>query len=118
DLSKLLVMDREGKNPRTLALPGVGYISGGIQVSERGGLVGYTYSDRDLSDTEGRASVLVTQALSGNDEPQIAEVAGKEANILSWQFVPDSSAVLFIDFDGALSLIDHSTDAGVQSLGL
>lgn len=35
-----------------------------------------------------------------------------------WQFVPDSAAVLFIDFDGALSLVDRSTDAGVQSLGL
>ena len=117
DVSKLLVMDRDGRNQRELDLPGVGYI-GGIQVSERGGLVGYTYSDRDLSDTQGRASVLVTQPLSGKGKPEIAEVGGAEANILSWQFVPDSSAVLFIDFDGALSLIDHSTDAGVQSLGL
>jgi len=117
DLSKLLVMDRDGGEQRELKLPGTGYV-GGIQVSERGGLVGYTYSDRDLSDTEGRASVLVMQSLAGGDEPQIAEVGGDEANILSWQFVPDSSAALFIDFDGALSLIDRSTDAGVQSLGL
>jgi len=48
----------------------------------------------------------------------VTEVGGEEANIFVWQFVPDSAAVLFIDFDGALSLVDRSTDAGVQSLGL
>lgn len=115
--SRLLVMDRDGKNQRELKLPGEGDV-GAIQVSERGGLVGYSYSDRKLSDDEGRASVLVTQSLNGKDDPQIIEVAGKEASVFVWQFVPDSAAVLFIDFDGALSLVDRSTDAGVQSLGL
>ncbi|WP_314427476.1 Ig-like domain-containing protein, partial [uncultured Microbacterium sp.] len=117
DGSKLLVMNRDGSDPRELELPGEGYV-GAIQVSERGGYVGYSYSDKELSDTEGRASVLVTQSLSGDDEPVVTEVGGEEANIFVWQFVPDSSAVLFIDFDGALSLVDRSTDAGVQSLGL
>lgn len=115
--SKLLVMDRKGENQRELPLPGVGYV-GAIQVSDRGGLVGYSYSDKELSDTEGRASVLVTQSLSGDDEPVVTEVGDKEANIFVWQFVPDTAAVLFIDFDGALSLVDRSTDDGVQSLGL
>ena len=115
--SRLLVMDRDGANQRELKLPGDGYV-GAIQVSERGGLVGYSYSDRELSDDEGRASVLVTQSLNGKDDPQVIEVAGKEASVFVWQFVPDSAAVLFIDFDGALSLVDRSTDAGVQSLGL
>ncbi|WP_242684708.1 hypothetical protein [Microbacterium sp. SD291] len=115
--STLLVMDEDGSDPRELTLPGVGYV-GAIQVSDRGGFVGYSYSDKELSDTEGRASVLVTQSLSGDDEPVVTEVAGKEANIFVWQFVPDTAAVLFIDFDGALSLVDRSTDAGVQSLGL
>ncbi|WEK61272.1 MAG: hypothetical protein P0Y60_00505 [Candidatus Microbacterium colombiense] len=117
DGSKLLVMDRDGSDERELTLPGTGYV-GAIQVSERGGLVGYNYSDKALSDTEGRASVLVTQSLSGDDDPQVIEVGGKEASVFAWQFVPDSAAVLFIDFDGALSLVDRSTDAGVQSLGL
>ena len=117
DGSKLLVMDRDGGKQRELALPGDGYV-GAIQVSDRGGLVGYNYSDKELSDTEGRASVLVTQSLSGDAQPQIIEVADKEASVFAWQFVPDSAAVLFIDFDGALSLVDRSSDAGVQSLGL
>ncbi|PRB18653.1 hypothetical protein CQ042_04600 [Microbacterium sp. MYb62] len=117
DGSHLLVMDRDGTDQRELPLPGEGNV-GAVQVSERGGLVGYSYSDRELSDTQGRASVLVTQSLSGDDEPQIIEVAGVEASVFVWQFVPDSAAVLFIDFDGALSLLDRSSDAGVQSLGL
>ncbi|WP_337001246.1 MULTISPECIES: hypothetical protein [unclassified Microbacterium] len=117
DGSKLLVMDRDGSKQRELALPGDGYV-GAIQVSDRGGLVGYNYSDKELSDTEGRASVLVTQSLSGDAKPQIIEVAGQEASVFAWQFVPDSAAVLFIDFDGALSLVDRASDAGVQSLGL
>ena len=118
DGSHILVMDRDGENQRELPLPGEGYV-GSIQVSERGGLVGYSYSDRELSDTEGRASVLVTQSLNDKDsEPQVIEVGDVEASIFAWQFVPDSAAVLFIDFDGGLSLVDRSSDAGVQSLGL
>ncbi|MCT1478401.1 Ig-like domain-containing protein [Microbacterium sp. p3-SID336] len=117
DGSRLLVMDRDGADQRELKLPGDGYV-GAIQVSERGNLVGYNYSDRELSDTEGRASVLVTQSLNGDDDPQIVEVGGEEASVFVWQFVPDSAAVLFIDFDGALALIDRSADTGVQSLGL
>lgn len=117
DGSHLLVMDRDGSDRRELELPGEGTIAE-LQVSDRGGLVGYSYSDRELDETSGRASVLVTQSLSGDDEPRIAEVGGKEASVFSWQFVPDTAAVLFIDFDGALSLIDRASDAGVQSLGL
>ncbi|MFD6816131.1 hypothetical protein ACFWCH_04415 [Microbacterium sp. NPDC060132] len=117
DGSHLLVMDRDGEDQRELTLPGDGYVRE-IQVSERGNLVGYSYSDRELGDSEGRASVLVTQSLSGDDEPQIIEVAGEEASVFVWQFVPDSAAVLFIDFDGALALVDRSADTGVQSLGL
>ncbi|MGM1018592.1 MAG: hypothetical protein ACQEW8_13745 [Actinomycetota bacterium] len=117
DRSSILVMNRDGTDERELTLPGDGYIRG-IQVSERGGLVGYSYSDRELSDTSGRASVLVTQSLNGDDEPRIVEVGGEEASIGEWQFVPDSAAVLFIDFEGALALEDVTTDAGVQSLGI
>lgn len=117
DGSRILVMDHEGKNVDELTLPGDGYVSA-VQVSERGGLVGYTYSDREITDDAGRASVLVTQPLSGEGEPQIVEVGGEEASIAEWQFVPDSAAVLFIDFDGALSLDDRSGDAGAQSMGL
>ncbi|MGV2982889.1 hypothetical protein ACNPNP_04205 [Microbacterium sp. AGC85] len=115
--SRILVMDHNGANVRELTLPGDGFVSS-VQVSERGGLVGYTYSDRELTEDTGRASVLVTQALSGDDEPHIAQVGDAEASIAEWQFVPDSAAVLFIDFDGTLSLDDRSGDEGAQNMGI
>ena len=115
--STLLVMDRQGGHQRKLSLPGDGFVST-LQISDRGNLVGYNYSDRNLSDTEGRASVLVTQSLSGDDKPRIVRVGDKEASIADWRFVPDSSSLLFIDFENALSVEDPTTDAGVQSMGL
>ncbi|WP_460795954.1 hypothetical protein [Microbacterium sp. GXF0217] len=116
DGSSILVMNRDGSEPRELTLPGDGFVTG-VQVSDRGGLVGYTYSDRELTDTSGRASVLVTQPLDGSGEPRIVEVADVEASIAEWEFVPDSAAVLFIDWQGALALEDLSSDAGTQALG-
>lgn len=117
DGSRLLVMNRDGSEQRELPLPGEGYVSS-VQVSDRGGLVGYSYSDRELTETTGRASVLVTQALSGADEPRIVQIDGKEANVAEWRFVPDSSALLFIDFDGSLTVEDPTGDAGAQPMGV
>ncbi|MGL3150111.1 Ig-like domain-containing protein [Microbacterium sp. A82] len=115
--SRILIMNRQAKNVRELTLPGDGYVSS-VQVSDRGGLVGYIYSDRTISEDSGRASVLVTQSLSEDSEPQIVTVGDDEASIAEWQFVPDSAAVLFIDFAGTLSLDDRSGDAGAQNLGI
>ncbi len=95
--------------------PGEGYIRS-VQVSDLGGLVGYSYSDRHLGEGEGRASVLVTQTRDGG-EPRIVEVGGEEASVAEWQFVPDSSAVLFIDFTGALLVEDLAGSDGPQALG-
>ncbi|HTN55778.1 MAG TPA: Ig-like domain-containing protein, partial [Microbacterium sp.] len=117
DGSHLLVMNRDGSDRRELKLPGEGFVSS-VQVSDRGSLVGYSYSDRELTETSGRASVLVTQPLSGKGEPRIVQVDGAEASVAEWQFVPDSSSLLFIDFNGALGVEDRSTDAGVQGMGI
>lgn len=116
DGSRLLVMRRDGSQQRELTLPGEGYVSS-VQVSDRGGLVGYTYSDRELSEDSGRASVLVTQPLSGEGEPRIVQVEDADANVADWRFVPDSSSLLFIDFNSALGVEDPLTNAGVQSMG-
>ncbi|MEV7632683.1 hypothetical protein AB0N64_09765 [Microbacterium sp. NPDC089318] len=116
DGSRLLVMNRDGSGRRELPLPGEGYISS-VQVSDRAGLVGYSYSDRDLTETSGRASVLVTQQLSGVGEPRVAQIGDKDANVAEWRFVPDSSSLLLIDFDGSLSVEDPTGDAGAQPMG-
>lgn len=116
DGSRLLVMNRDGSDRRELPLPGEGYVSS-VQVSDRAGLVGYSYSDRDLTETTGRASVLVTQSLGGTDEPRIVQMGDREVNVAEWRFVPDSSALLFIDFDGSLTVEDPTGDAGAQPMG-
>lgn len=116
DGSRLLVMNRDGTGERELPLPGEGYVSS-VQVSDRGGLVGYSYSDRELTETSGRASVLVTQSLSGAGEPRVVQIDDKDVNIAEWRFVPDSSSLLFIDFDGSLSVEDPTGDAGAQAMG-
>ncbi|MEV7619377.1 hypothetical protein AB0N59_04475 [Microbacterium sp. NPDC089321] len=116
DGSRLLVMNRDGTGERELPLPGEGYVSS-VQVSDRGGLVGYSYSDRELTETSGRASVLVTQSLSGAGEPRVVQIGDKDVNIAEWRFVPDSSSLLFIDFDGSLSVEDPTGDAGAQAMG-
>lgn len=105
--SVLLVMDRKGKNQRELKLPGPGFLSN-LQVSERGNLVGYTFTDKGISATSGRASILVSQSLTGDGEPQIVTVGDKMPSIAQWAFVPDSSSALFIDFSGALYVEDRS----------
>ncbi|GAA5145670.1 hypothetical protein GCM10025768_03210 [Microbacterium pseudoresistens] len=115
-LSQLRVMDRDGANEKELALPGTGYVAR-LQVSERGGLVGYTYTDQNVSADSGRAGVLVTQSLKGG-EPTIVELPDNTPSIAEWQFVPDSSAALFIDFTGTLYIDDRSGDAGPTPLGL
>ncbi|GAA2870444.1 hypothetical protein [Microbacterium arabinogalactanolyticum] len=115
--SRLMVMDLDGSHQRELKLPGVGFVSS-VQLSDRGGYVGYSYSDRDLTETSGRASVLVTQSLNGKGKPRIVEVGGKEASVAEWQFVPDTSSLLFVDFDGALGLQDVRSDGAVKSMGV
>ena len=106
-ISELLVMDRKGKNQRGLKLPGPGFLSN-LQVSERGNLVGYTFTDKGISATSGRASILVTQSLTGDGDPQIVKIGDKMPSISQWAFVPDSSSVLFIDFSGALFVQDRA----------
>lgn len=116
DHSRVLVI-APGEDPRELPLPGTGYVSG-VQVSDRGGIVGVVYSDADLTDTSGRASVLVTQPLTGAAEPSIVEVGGAEASIAEWQFVPDTASVLFIDFAGTLYVSDRASASDPSPMGM
>lgn len=116
DASKVLVIGKDGSESRELALPGDGYVSA-VQVSDRGSLVGFVYSDRDLTEVTGWASVLVTQPLSGEGEPSIVEVGEEPANVAEWQFVPDTASVIFIDFSGTLFVADRATGADPSPMG-
>ncbi|HWI30153.1 MAG TPA: hypothetical protein VNT50_01545 [Microbacterium sp.] len=117
DTSAILVTDLEGGDARKLTLPGEGFVTS-LQVSGRGDLVGYTYSDRDLDENTGRESVVFTQSLRDPDaEPVALEIAGVEPSVVEWQFVPEATAVLLIDFAGDLMLTDPTTEGDPTALG-
>ncbi|MGI6878859.1 hypothetical protein [Microbacterium sp. gxy059] len=107
---------------RDLELPGEGVVTG-MQVSERGQLYGYTYTDRDISADSGRASVLFTgslrRAFDQAEAPQPVVIGGEEPQIDRWRFVPETSSLLLNDFGGDLTLIDReSADTDPTSFGL
>lgn len=114
DVSSVHAMDRDGGDATELALPGEGIVQG-LQVSQRGDLAGYTYSDPG---GQGHASVLFTAELGDpTAEPRAIEVGGEPVSVDRWRFVPDSSALLMIDFDGELILTDPESDADPTMLG-
>lgn len=112
--SVLLVTDRRGKDQRELKLPGPGFLSN-LQVSEKGNLVGYTFTDKGISATSGRASILVTQSLTGDGDPQIVTIGDKQPSTAQWAFVPGTSSALFIDFSGALYVEDRAEAKGTPT---
>ncbi|WP_261166778.1 hypothetical protein [Microbacterium sp. Marseille-Q6965] len=102
--ARLIVTDRDGRNARDVALPGEGMLAS-LQVSERGGTIGYTYTDLDAA--TGRQSVLHLSSLRDPGADPVPVEVGEEApSVDRWRFVPDSSALLMIDFDGELILVE------------
>lgn len=117
ETSALVVTDLDGQNERRVRLPGEGIVAD-LQVSDRGNLIGYTYSDRVLNDQSGRESVIFTSSLRDPDADAVPlEIAGTAASVVEWLFVPDSTAVLLIDFAGDLLLSDPASDADATALG-
>lgn len=117
--ARLIRMNDDGGDPQEFALPGTGTIRG-LQISERGGRIGYTYTDlpERLGDAPEREAQLFTATLrSPGDEPRPVEVAGEVPSVDNWQFVPDASAVLLVDFSGELVLTDPGSDADPGVLG-
>ncbi|MGO1769455.1 MAG: hypothetical protein ACTHZX_05845 [Microbacterium sp.] len=114
----LLRVDESGGDPVTFALPGDGTIRG-LQLSESGGLIGYTYTDLTSGgEAPEREAQLFTSSLHDPAaEPEAIEVAGESPSVDSWQFVPDSTAVLLIDFSGELVLVEPGSEAEPGILG-
>lgn len=118
DIAELIVTDLDGTGQRTLPLPGDGVITN-LQSADRGELIGYTYSDADLSDAGGQESALYTASLkdaAADDAPTSVAITGAEPRVAEWRFVPDTDSILLLDFAGALLLTD-ATGADPVSLG-
>lgn len=120
DTMRVIVVDRASGEQVDVALPGPGTVLG-LQVSERGQLYGFTFTDQDISADSGRENVLFTGSLAGafdGAEPDPVVVAGEEPSIDRWRFVPETSSLLLNDFSGDLTLVDRTDPAGeVSSFG-
>ncbi|MFB8386324.1 hypothetical protein ACFC3F_04185 [Microbacterium sp. NPDC055910] len=113
DRPALLVTDLDGSGERALPLPGDDGVVTHLQAADRGDLIGFTYSDATLSDAGGLESALFTVA---GDTPTRIEVAGTDARIAQWRFVPETDSILLLTFDGNL-LLTGAEGGEATSLG-
>lgn len=116
EADRILVVNLAGEVVRELDLPGDGFVQD-LQVSDRGGLVGYVYTDRNFTEDTGYINVLVMQSITSG-EAQIVDVLGVGPSIAEWQFVPDTSSALFIDFESTMFVVDGTTPSAPTSLGV
>ncbi|MGO1411229.1 MAG: hypothetical protein ACTHU7_07300, partial [Microbacterium sp.] len=117
--ASLIRMNDDGSAAEEFALPGDGTIRN-LQLSERGGRIGYTYTDLPASPGEApeREAQLFTASLRApGDAPSAVAVADEVPSVDTWQFVPDSSAVLLIDFTGELVIVEPGSDSEPGVLG-
>ncbi|SDG52876.1 TolB-like translocation protein [Microbacterium pygmaeum] len=118
DATQLVVTDLDGGSERQLALPGDGYVSA-LQSADRGELIGYTFSDADLSAAGGTESALFTASLKETEAdaaPTQVVVPGAEPRVAEWRFVPDTESILLLTFDGSL-LLTGSSGESATALG-
>jgi hypothetical protein len=107
----LIVTDLDGENARELPLPGDGYVSN-LQSADRGELIGYTFSDAELTADSGRESRLFTASLRDTDaEPTEITVTGADPRVAEWRFVPDTDSILLLSFDSSLLLTGSGGDS-------
>ncbi|WP_439591100.1 hypothetical protein [Microbacterium sp.] len=118
DEASLIVSGPGGGGARPLPLPGSGFVSN-LQAADRGEVIGYTFSDADLSADGGRESALFTASLAvgaADAEPTPIVVEGADPRVAEWRFVPDTDSILLLGFDGTL-MLTSSTGGSGTSLG-
>lgn len=116
DRAALVTTSLAGEDARELPLPGEGTVSN-LQASDRGEMIGYTFSDADLGAAGGLESALFTASLTSPGEPPTAiEVEGADPRVAEWRFVPETDSILLLGFDGTL-LLTGSGGGDATALG-
>lgn len=103
--ASLTAMELDGSDPKPLAVPGEGTIAG-LQMADHDGLVGYTYTDLDISADSGIESALyISRVADPTADPLKIEV-GTDSRVVDFLFVPQTSSLVVLTFDGQLRLVD------------
>ena len=113
----VIVTSRDTGERHEIPLPGAGTVTG-LQVSERGQLYGFAFTDAHAASGQGRINVLFTGSLASADPPSSVITGGEEPSVDRWRFVPETSSLLLNSFEGDLTLVDRdSADGEVSSFG-
>ncbi|MGF3056374.1 hypothetical protein [Microbacterium sp. YY-01] len=115
-VSQVTVVDRYDESRTELVLPGEGYVAG-LQVTDDGSHIGYTFTERDLSAEGGLASVLVTQPIDGGAASTVVQIDDVPVSVGEWRFIPHSTNAVLLTFDGELYGADATASKQPWALG-
>lgn len=103
--ASLTGMALDGSDPEPLTVPGSGTIAG-LQMADHDGLVGYTYTDLDISADSGIESALYVSRLGDPTAEPVKIEVGADSRVVDFLFVPQTSSLVVLTFDGQLRLVD------------
>lgn len=109
-LSHVEVMARDGSDIRELPLPAAGTVTS-PQIADHGGFVGYVFTGADVASGGIEASLFIAR-LGAPDADPVRIGVGDELRVQQWAFVPQTTALLVLTFDGQLRLYDAANPEG------
>lgn len=115
--SSLSALDLVTGDVSTLPLPGTG-IASGLQIAGHDDLVGYTFTDERVGTPGALEAALFIGSLEDPDAEPRHIAVGTDGRVQQWAFVPQTTYLLVLPFDGQLRLVDTAEpDADPISLG-
>lgn len=113
---QVFIVNGEGE-PSPLAMPGTGMV-GQLQLADRGGLLGFVYTDADITENSGIEARLFLANRNRPDDDPVEINFGPESRVAEWTFVPGTTSLLALTFDGILKLVDTvNTDVDPVQFG-
>lgn len=118
DLSQLTAVSTTSGKATPITLPGAGFVSG-LQVADHDSLLGYVFTDEAVGTPGALESTLFLGSITDPKEDPIQISVGEDSRVQQWAFVPQTSYLLVLTFDGQLHLVDASNlDADPVPLGI